>query len=82
MALHAILEWAEDKSLSILPVTSIVSGNKREGELVKAKFQRKEYDAVVMDIGKLIFSNARCVYCCANNLLPYTYKELSYKLWF
>ena len=52
MALFAIFEWAEDKSLSILPVTCITSGNKSKGESVKARFQRKVYDAVVLDIGK------------------------------
>ncbi len=52
MALYALLEWTEEQSLSALPVTSIVTGNQAIGEIVQANYQRKTYDAKILNIGE------------------------------
>ena len=52
MALHVLLEWSEEKTLSVLPVTSVVTGNKSKGEKVQANYQRKTYDATILEIGE------------------------------
>ncbi len=52
MALHALLEWTEEQTVSVLPVTSIVSGNQSIGEKVQANYQRKTYEAKILHIGK------------------------------
>ncbi len=52
MALYALLEWTEEQSLGALPVTSIVTGNQAIGEIVQANYQRKTYDAKILNIGE------------------------------
>ncbi len=55
MALHALLEWTVDKTLSVLPVTCIVKGSScSKGELVQANFQKKTYEALILEIGEFV----------------------------
>ena len=57
-ASHFLLHWNVDSSLSVTTANAIQSGEKVVGGAVTALYQRKQYDATIVALGKLFgFSN-------------------------
>ena len=49
-----LLQWILDNSLSVVIDTSIKGGDKVVGGNVKATFQKKTYQAIVLKIGEFL----------------------------
>ena len=67
-ASHFLLHWNVDSSLSVTTANAIQLGEKVVGGAVTALYQRKQYDATIVALGKLFgFSNQGT--CRCSNLI-------------
>ncbi len=51
MSKKALVRWESDNSLSVINIEAVIEGRVERGERVKANYQKKTYDAIILEIG-------------------------------